>query len=413
MPFVYTGRMQRDDLKALQMPDNPGVYIFRSSRGKPLYVGKATSLRDRVRSYFAADIAAVRSSAIAQMVEESTTLTWEETDSVLEALILESNLIKKYSPRFNTLEKDNKSYNYLIMTKEAFPHLRVVRGRELFQKYPASSIYKTFGPYPQGTSLKEALKIVRKIFPYADACTSGKGRPCFNRQLGLCPGVCSGEITKQEYARTIKNISLIFSGKMRALKAELEKEMEAFVKKEKFEEAGIIKRQLSALKHIRDVSLIKDEYRVAPGGELRRIEAYDVAHTSGTETVGVMTVVLMGEPQKAEYRKFKINTVTNDDPAALTEMLSRRLTHNEWPMPRVIVVDGGALQLHAAESVLAKAGVSIPIVGVVKDDHHKAHHLIGDTKAISMHEKEILLANAEAHRFAITWHRSRRRKGML
>jgi excinuclease ABC subunit C len=241
---LYTPGMTRDDLKVLQLPDESGVYIFRSGRGKPLYVGKATSLRDRVRSYFASDISEVRSSAIAQMVEEAATLTWEQTDSVLEALILESNLIKKYSPRFNTLEKDNKSFNYLIMTKEAFPHLRVVRGRELFQKYPQGTVLKTFGPYPQGASLKEALKIVRKIFPYADVCKScvhDKGqtfmscKPCFNRQLGLCPGVCSGEITRQEYARTIRNISLIFNGKMRTLKTQLEKEMEENVKEEKFE----------------------------------------------------------------------------------------------------------------------------------------------------------------------------------
>jgi len=144
-----------------------------------------------------------------------------------------------------------------------------------------------------------------------------------------------------------------------------------------------------------------------------RIEAYDIAHTAGNETVGVLTVVAGGEAQKSEYRKFKIRTVTNDDTGALAETLERRLGHNEWTLPRVIVVDGATAQMRRAMKILQSAGVEIPVVGVVKDEFHRPQRLIGDTKAIAAHEKDILLANAEAHRFAITWHRRRQRKGLV
>jgi excinuclease ABC subunit C len=178
---------------------------------------------------------------------------------------------------------------------------------------------------------------------------------------------------------------------------------------EHFEEAGVLRRQVTALEHIRDVSLIKDESRIAPGGSVR-IEGYDVAHTAGKETVGVMTVVDGGEAMKSEYRKFTIKTAGNDDPASLQEMLERRLAHPEWRFPKLIVVDGGIAQLRRAQAVLRKAGVSIPVVGVVKDDRHKPLRIIGDKKAAQDFEKDILLVNAEAHRFGITWHRGRLRK---
>lgn len=413
----HTLLMQREELALYNLPDSPGIYRFQKGK-KVLYVGKATSLHDRVRSYFSKDLVEMRSLAIAGMVAEANTLTWEETDSVLEALILEANEIKKLEPPFNIDEKDNKSFNYLVITDEAFPALLVVRGRELFTSWKGGKIKHVFGPFPQGGSLKEAMKLVRKIFPFRDQkCIPGKGMPCFNRQIGLCPGVCTGEMSEKEYAERVKHIVLLFSGKKRTLLKELEREMAQMAKDERFEEATALRRQVAALKHIRDVALIKDESRFATGGRVgarsSRIEAYDVAHTAGTETVGVMVVIEDGEPLKSAYRKFKIKGVTNNDPGALSELLSRRLMHPEWHYPRLIVVDGSAAQLNAAKKILARAGVEIPVVGVVKDEFHRPLRLSGDSKIIELHEKDILLANNEAHRFAITYHRSRRRKAMV
>ncbi|MBM3261666.1 hypothetical protein FJY93_04600 [Candidatus Kaiserbacteria bacterium] len=447
--------MQRDELKKYDLPDAPGVYIFlsaperirggRDARRKILYVGKATSLRDRVRSYFGSRLIESRGERIVAMIERATKLDWQETGSVLEALILEAALIKKHQPPYNVDEKDDKSWNYVVITKEDFPRVLLVRGRLLTKNRKATpfEISHIFGPFPHGGQLKEALKIVRKIFPYRDTCTpcpemskvrlltsssfvksltfdrltfekkSRVCKPCFNRQLGLCPGVCSGEMSKAEYATSVKHIAQLFSGNMKGLRRMLAREMKVASVSEQFEKASVIRRQIAALEHIRDVSLIKPEKNsssVSGQGMSIRIEAYDIAHTAGTETGGVMTVVQDGEPVRAAYRKFIIRTVTNNDVAALRETLSRRLAHAEWPLPRVFTIDGGAAQVRAAQSVLKEAGIEIPIVGVVKNEAHKPERLIGDAKAARMYEREILLANAEAHRYAIGWHRTRLRK---
>jgi excinuclease UvrABC nuclease subunit len=414
--------MQRTDLTRFKLPDEPGVYTFKKGR-KILYIGKAASLRDRVRSYFATDLSETRGLHITKMVTEATTLDWQLAHSVLEALILEANLIKRHMPPYNAASKDNKSFNYLVVTKEDFPRILIVRGRELFSNAPQAAGYKlqaTFGPFPQGLSLREAVKMVRRIFPFRDnKCTpcidqlkkGKKCRACFNRQIGLCPGVCTGEVTKEEYARTVRHITTLFSGNFQGLKRQLTSRMKAASEGERFEEAAQLKRQIHALTHIKDVSLIKDE-RVSTGGGAR-IEAFDVAHTAGAETVAVMTVVDGGEAVKAAYRKFKIQSVTNDDVAAICEALERRLGHPEWPLPRVFAIDGGKAQMRAAERVLKKAGVMIPIVGIVKDEFHRPKGLIGDTRAIEAYERDILLANSEAHRFAISWHRRRRQKAMF
>lgn len=409
--------MNREDLAKFKLPDEPGVYTFRKGR-KILYIGKATSLRDRVRSYFAPDLVETRGEHMVRMIEEADKVGHETAHSVLEALILEANLIKRHMPPYNAMSKDNKSFNYVVITKEDFPRVLIVRGRELFQNWSASEIKRQFGPFTEGLALQEAMKIVRKIFPFRDSkCTpcplqrvkeGQRCRPCFNRQIGLCPGACTGETGKEEYAKTVSHISQLFSGNFRGLKRQLTKEMKEAAARQDYELAGTLRRQCSALEHVKDVSLIKAENVSAGGGA--RIEAFDVAHTSGQETVAVMTVVMSGEAYKAAYRKFKILTATNDDVAALQEALERRLAHPEWPLPRAFVVDGATAQLRAAERVLKKAGIMIPVVGVVKDERHKPVRLIGDKRTIAAFEKDILLANNEAHRFAVTWHRQRRGK---
>ena len=167
--------------------------------------------------------------------------------------------------------------------------------------------------------------------------------------------------------------------------------------------------QVFALTHIQDVSLIKDEYRSLPFrslGEGERIEAYDMAHLHGQSFVGVMTVVEGGEAQKSEYRKFRIRSAKpGDDVGALKEVLTRRLGHDEWPLPRLIVVDGPTAQINAAEKVVKEYDMTIPVVGVVKDEKHRPRDIRGNRKLIQGRERGILLANAEAHRFAIGYHR--------
>ncbi|MBI4087156.1 GIY-YIG nuclease family protein [Candidatus Kaiserbacteria bacterium] len=407
--------MTSQDLQKLKLPDAPGVYFFLGKRKKILYIGKATSLRSRVRSYFADDILEKRSALIEQMVAEAETVEWTETDSVLEALILEANLIRTHKPRYNTIAKDDKTFNHLVITNEEYPRVLVVRGKDLTERFTTKEIKYIFGPFPSGMLFREALAIVRKIFKFYDTerpigeikTKMGKGTIDFNRQIGLYPSVQS----KREYQRTIQHIRLFFEGKKHQLIKILTKEMREYARTQAFEKAGEIKRKIFALTHIEDVALVRRDMYRNRGSRATRIEAYDIAHMSGKDMVGVMTVVENGEVRTSEYRKFKIGSVkSSNDPAALREVLDRRLAHAEWPMPQMIVVDGGRAQKNAAELILKKYGIGIPVVAVTKDEYHRPKRLLGTQTLIREHEDSILLANVESHRFAIAYHRQKRGK---
>lgn len=437
--------MNLNQFKNLKLPEKPGVYFF--LKGKDiLYIGKATSLKDRTKSYFAKDVINTRGPLIVDMVFKADTIKWQETDSVLEALILESSLIKKHQPIYNTKEKDDKSFNYVCITKEL--KIAILRGKDLnFKKFK-----KVFGPFPSGGTLREAMKIIRKIFPYIEDRKGTKGKEEFYKQIKLLP---KDSVNNK---RNIKNIELFFEGKKGKIVKSLEIEMKKLAKKEEFEKANEIKRQLFALKHINDVSLIKgdnlasqsfssDLLEKTPARFTQpdisqnhfftsfRIEAYDIAHMSGKNMVGVMVVLEDGEPAKNEYRKFKIkNYLNSNDTGALKEVLERRFKHNEWRMPDLIVVDGSTAQKNITEKILKERNLDIPVAAVVKDDRHKARAIllpqkfspvkvlgssysarpdISQKKISEELQKQIILANSEAHRFAITFHKKLRSENFL
>jgi excinuclease ABC subunit C len=209
----------------------------------------------------------------------------------------------------------------------------------------------------------------------------------------------------------VNHIRLFFEGHKRDIVKDLEREMKQAAKERRFERAGEIKRTLFGLRHIEDMALIKDDVRER---HAHRIEGYDVAHLGGTASVGVMTVVEESRPNKQEYRQFKLREKHDgNDLSALGEILTRRLKHSEWPLPEMIVVDGAKLQYEVAERILREASLSIPVIGVVKDSRHQPERLIGPQSLIERFEKEALLVNAEAHRFALTFHRKRRGKEFL
>jgi excinuclease ABC subunit C len=400
-----------------QLPNQPGVYFFYGAKHQLLYIGKATSLRNRVRSYFAPDLKEKRSELIENMVAEAILIEWTQTDSVLEALILETNLIRTHKPRYNTRSKDDKSYNHLVITAEEWPRVLVVRGKDLHERFAPKEIQYHFGPFPSGALFREALKIVRRLFQFYDTPTPvgsersklARGKLDFNRQIGLYPSVKD----RAAYLRTIRHIKLFFQGKKRQLITELETDMKRFAKRERFEEANVIKKRIFALQHIHDIALIKADTERFASRDLVRIEAYDVAHLGGKDMVGVMTVVENGQPKKSDYRKFTIRSLTDaNDPAALREVLIRRLDHPEWPYPTVVVVDGGVAQVNVAELVLRQRGFFIPVIAVVKDERHKPKEVRGDAAVLRRYKLECLHANAEAHRFALAFHRDRRSQSL-
>lgn len=405
--------MEKKDIDFSSLPDSAGVYYF--LKGKEVYyVGKATSLRHRVKSYFDPDLSEKRSELVAKVVRESDSVRVETTDSVLEALLLEAQKIRELKPMGNSLAKDDKSFNYVVITKEKYPRVLTVRGRELSTAIDPALVRSLYGPFTQGASLREALKIIRRIFPYFDTPFPIGGRYTpqahktlkFNQSIGQYPS----DTDEVAYANTVRNIEYLFEGKKKTLLKTLRREMQRAAKCHAFEEAEVLKRQLFALTHIQDIALIKDEYRAAPATEYR-IEAYDTAHLGGLATRAVMVVVVDGEPEKKEYRTFTIKTARDaDDYQALREVLERRFKHPEWQYPKLIVIDGGRTHLRVADQTLKKLGVSIETCAVVKDARHKPRDIIGKQRTKEHHEASILLANAEAHRFSIGRHRRALRK---
>ncbi len=412
--------MQRSELHKFHLPDSPGVYLFTQGKGrakKILYIGKATSLRDRVRSYFDDDLIATRGPGIVDMVTKSDAISYEATPTVLEALVREAALIQQHMPPANVEGKDGKTFLYVIITDEYIPRVLTVRGKDVDfkeKKYGTLKFKSSYGPFPSGNQLKEALRLIRRIFPFFDTknpiqekeSKHAKAKMEFNRQIGLYPH----EIDRPVYLKSIRNVGLFLGGNVTTLRATLEKEMKQAAKLEKFETAAQIRNQLYAIDHVQDVSLIKKEDETVDQG--LRIEAYDTAHLSGTNAIGVMTVVLGNTPYRSLYRTFNIKGVggktLNDDIASLKEILSRRFGHPEWGYPRVIVIDGGKTHKKTAEKILADLGITIPVVAVVKNDKHQPREILGAAGS-GITTAQAVLANSEAHRFAVGKHRAKRR----
>jgi len=406
--------MKKTDIDFKKLPDAPGVYRFIGLRKEVLYVGRATSLRDRVKSYFVSDISEIRSPLIAKIITDAKSISWEETDSVLEAIILEAKRIKELQPIGNTDLKDNKSFAFLAITDEEFPRFLIVRERELSLKVPKDKLIGLYGPFTSAAILRGALKIIRKIFPFFDSSFSIDARltPAhaktlrFNQSIGLYPG----ELDATAYKKTVRHLVLFFEGKKRTLLSTLKREMKKAAKEERFEDAEGLKRQLFALTHIQDVSLIREELKNPTVADFR-VEGYDVAHLRGESSRGVMAVVINGEATPKEYRTFTLRrTKAGDDIGGLTEILERRFSHPKWAHPQLVVIDGGRTHLSNTKKILNRIHVSADVVSVVKDERHRPREVLGQRNMTSTHESSILLANSEAHRFAIGRHRSALRK---
>lgn len=421
-------------IKHQELPDEPGVYFYYDVQGKLLYIGKATSLKRRVSSYFTK----AHDRRIGEMVRQIARIDYQVTPTVIEALVLEANQIKVHRPKYNILEQDDRSFLYLVITREIYPRPILMRGHELqilginpFRKELSKEAQKKFlavyGPYISGRSLRQALEIIRPMIPWSDCEPPKLGekvRPCFPASIGLCPGVCTGAITPKEYRKIIQQLLWFFEGKKGQILRAMRRAMKQAAYAQDFEQAVKYRNQISALEHIQDIALIQREDRevipevVAGGIDLHgRMEAYDISNISGTSAVGSMVVFENGKPAKDQYRKFKIKTVRGaDDVGMLEEVLRRRLTRarlypHAWPLPVLMVIDGGEGQVHRAQDVLSEMGLSIPLIGIAKGFDRKQDRLVYDRTnlrllAVAERGKEIFQrARDEAHRFAIDYHR--------
>lgn len=351
------------------LPHKPGVYFF--WRGKTLlYVGKAADLRARIASHRRAQ-PGEKSHAL---LREADRLTFEESESAIDALLKEAQFIKRHQPKYNILMRDNKNYFYVGVTKEKLP--RVFVTHQPFGKQTTNNkwrITKFIGPFTNGHDLKTTLRLLRKIFPHC-TCKKTHPRACQSSQLGLCPGYCcekkfqvSSLKSRTEYDKNIQNIIAVLSGKRRWLRAKLKKEMREASRRQNYEKAARLRDQIAGIENIfghrpflvpshgqkitHSIAWERVEKNIRALLKIRRrvsrVESYDISNIAGREATGSMVVFMDGVPAKSEYRKFKIKTVTGaNDVAMLKEIIARRLQHKEWASPDLMLIDGGKAQLN-------------------------------------------------------------------
>lgn len=398
------------------LPDSPGIYLFYSAKKQLIYVGKATSLKNRVKSYF---IGKKTPRPIEEMIHEVENIRHIVTESVLEAVILESVYIKKYKPVYNVLGKDDKSWNYILITKDEYPLVHTMREHELKQlttEEKRKQFLYVFGPFP-GLNTKATMKLLRQLFHFCN-CRPGQ-KSCLYYQMGQCFGVFKRDLSPGEYReKVVQPLVLLLRGEKKRLLTKLEREMKQTAKQHQYEEAARLRNQLQSLYRIHDIALINKSFFDADGKKQStlRIEGYDISNLGMTGKVGSMVVFEHGEPAKAHYRKFKIKTVEGQsDVDCLQEVLERRLKHAEWPHPALFLIDGGKPQVNRVVQVVKSFGLSIPVVGIAKGPERKRNDFIlGSTKkefVRFVHENQEILIRVrdEAHRFAIAYQRTTRK----
>jgi excinuclease ABC subunit C len=408
--------MSRIKLKLKTLPDTPGIYLFYDAKKKLVYVGKATSLKSRVRSYFSGK---KTPRPIEEMIHEVKDIKIKKTESVLEAVILEAVYIKRHLPKYNVMGKDNKSWNYITITKEEYPRVVPYRSHQLQNlttKQKTQDFLHIFGPYP-GINTRATLKLLRKMFGFC-SCKPGQ-KSCLYYQMKQCRGVFKKEITPAAYKKeVIRPLSLFLQGNKKEVLKRFERNMKAASKREKFEEAARLRNQIGSLQRIYDIALINKSFFQDEWKNVKsiRIEGYDISNLGSTGVVGSMVVFQNGEPAKDQYRKFRIKTVEGqNDVASLAEMLERRIKHPEWRYPDVFLIDGGKPQVNRALKVIRGFGMQTPVIGIAKGSARKKNEFILSSRKKSLTEfvqenkKTLIRVRDEAHRFAIKYQRTLRK----
>lgn len=421
-----------------KLPHKSGVYQFLDNEGNVLYAGKAIDLYHRVASYFNKDVSGKTAALVSRIASVETIIV----ESELEALILEANLIKKYLPPFNVRLTDDRDYLYIGITKEDFPEVITFRKQDLKQ------LKKFFGPFPSSRTVKDTLKLLRRVFPWCSnppkmnaqsrfvnsiPNRDWKPRACFYYHLGLCPGACVGLIDKEDYNQIIRKFSKFLEGKKEELIKELTEEMMKLSAEQKFEEAAKVKKILDGINYLTQTNraqvylenpnFLEEETKLALSGLQKalnlpkipeRIEGYDISNILGKEAVGSMVVLTSGEIDKSQYRKFKIKSgfAGPNDVGMHKEMIRRRLKHPEWPTPDLIIVDGGRAQARAVSYEVQVTGFKIPVFGLAKrmewlyPPQGELIRLPGKSLSLRLLQK----LRDESHRFAVAYHRKLRDK---
>lgn len=400
------------------LPKTAGVYSF-YSREKLFYIGKALNIRDRVKNHFSQP--SYRDNLFINKVDK---IGFFGTNSEIEALILEANLIKKYQPKYNAMWRDDKNYFYVALryaqgklNKEKLPYIFITH-----QKNDSETMY--IGPFIEGTALKKVLRFLRRVFPYYTAKKHPKTK-CTYCHLDLCPGP---NPDLNEYKKNIKKLILILQGKRKLVLNSLGREMKQLSKENKFEEAGktrnIIYNLQQVMSHTHVINAenpttipsLKILQKILGLEKISRIECYDVSNIQGKQATGSMVVFTNGLSDKSQYRKFRIKIEGEpNDIAMLKEVLQRRFLHKEWKYPDVILIDGGKAQLNAA--IKTRKTKSIKIMAIAKGNNELYIEGRKNPVLLKTLPREIfnliLQLRDEAHRFAIAYHKKLRKKNLL
>ena len=363
--------------KLESLPNLPGVYYHLDSQGEIIYVGKAANLKSRVRQYFHKSTPKL-SLKDYQLRAQIADVNWRLTDNGFEALYLESEMIKRYQPKYNVLNRNSTSSGWLYLGfhfNPNNPHLVVSRSATLED-------YNYLGPYIDGRSLKKLLKYLRKIFPYSSHKTLPKSA-CLDYHLGLCSGPETDDFQPELAVTNLKHLKTTLEGKQRQLITQLTKQMSQHSDNLEFEQAASLRNQIEALRNFKqslifasfsghlavsDQALIDLAELLNLDSSLERIETYDISHTSGSYTTASMIVASSGIVLPALSRRFKSTISSNNDYAQIKDIITRRFKTMRLKSikPDLIIIDGGKAQVSAVSQALAELKLNIPVIGLAK-----------------------------------------------
>lgn len=427
--------------KLKDLPNEPGVYFHKDKSGKIIYVGKAARLKNRVRQYF--QKSRNRDPKTEALVAEIHDTDWMVVESEIEALFLEAEMIRRYMPQYNILLRDDKSMTYIRIDYDSdYPTVTTTRR-------PLDDGARYFGPYLSAGSVRQALKYLRKVFPYATRRTPNQKRATLYYHLGLDPGLEEGKTTLEEYRANLRKLIAYIEGKRTAIIRDLGRDMKSAAKAQDFEHAAKIRNQLTALKNLNRQIIFSDKEFLDISkdhalNELvdlmgladfpKRIEGYDISHQQGTDVVASMVVFTNGVSNKGEYRKFKTKINHNNDFYNMNETLKRRLSEKNikaWGKPSFVLIDGGKGQLDAAIRARGEAGCEkIPFIGLAKREEQIVVHKSKSNVSLNLsvlqklggfysESEDFVLVNVprstnlvkllqrirdESHRFAVSYH---------
>jgi excinuclease ABC subunit C len=427
--------------KLLELPKQPGVYFHKDAAGRIIYVGKAAVLRNRVRQYFQKSRG--RDPKTEALVSEIADIDWMVVESEIEALFLEAEMIRRYMPRYNILLRDDKAMSYIRIDYDSdYPTVSTTRR-------PLDDGARYYGPYNSTTAVRQALKLLRRVFPYATRQIAGQKRATLHYYLGLDPGLEEGKTTLDAYRANLRKLMAVVEGKRRTIEKEIERDMRRAARAKDFEQAAKLRNQLFSLQGLAKQVIFSDKEfldiskdhalnelveLLGLDGFPRRIEGYDISHMQGTDVVASMVVFTNGVSDKGEYRKFKTRKEHNNDFYNMHETLTRRLSDKNlkaWGKPDLVLIDGGKGQLDAAVRARDEQGQSqIPFIGLAKREEQivlqKGRSNVGLNETVlhklggfAVESDDFMLINLphqtnlvkllqrirdESHRFAVTYH---------